>query len=86
MIYLHAGSDRMILKKNIIGIFDLDNCSTSQRTREFLKKTEKKKKMIAINEELPVSFLVDIQGKVFLSPISSASLKKRWESKNSMNE
>ncbi len=81
MIYLHAGSDKMIHKKKILGIFDLDHCSTSHRTREFLKKTEKKEKMIAISDELPVSFLVDIDGNVFLSPISSLSLKKRWESK-----
>ena len=40
-MYLSIGNDMVVRDKSIIGIFDLDNTSTSKRTREFLEKCEK---------------------------------------------
>ena len=40
-MYLSIGSDMAVREKSIIGIFDMDNTSTSRRTREFLSKAEK---------------------------------------------
>ena len=37
MAYLHIGMNVMLEDRRIIGIFDLDNTSTSRRTREFLQ-------------------------------------------------
>ena len=39
-MYLNIGNDMAVREKSIIGIFDLDNTSTSQRTRRFLEKAE----------------------------------------------
>ena len=36
-MYLSIGNDMAVRDKSIIGIFDLDNPSTSKRTREFLE-------------------------------------------------
>ena len=41
-MYLHIGEGKVVSKKNIIGIFDLENTSTSKKTREFLRINEKK--------------------------------------------
>ena len=79
MRYLHLGSDQLIPKEDVIGIFDLDNCSTSVRTREFLRKTEKKGKMKTISTDLPTSFVLHRNGDVYLSPISPAALNRRME-------
>ena len=40
-MYIHIGSGKVIRKKNIVGIFDLDTASHEKDTREFLKKAEK---------------------------------------------
>ena len=39
-MYLSIGNDMAVRDSSIIGIFDLDNTSTSRRTREFLAKSE----------------------------------------------
>ena len=36
-MYLSIGNDMAVRDRSIIGIFDLDNTSTSKRTREFLE-------------------------------------------------
>ena len=40
-MYLSIGNDLAVRESSIIGIFDLDNTSTSKRTRDFLTKAEK---------------------------------------------
>ena len=40
-MYLSIGNDMAVRDRSIIGIFDMDNTSTSKRTREFLAKAEK---------------------------------------------
>ena len=39
-MYLSIGNDMAVWDKSIIGIFDMDNTSTSKRTREFLARAE----------------------------------------------
>ena len=36
-MYLNIGNDMAVRERSIIGIFDLDNTSTSKRTRQFLE-------------------------------------------------
>ena len=57
-MYLHLGSDVVILKKSIIGIFDLDNATMSYKTREYLSYAEKQGKVINVSQELPKSFVI----------------------------
>ena len=40
-MYLNIGGDMAVRDRSIVGIFDLDNTSTSKRTREFLETAEK---------------------------------------------
>ena len=42
-MYLHAGNNKIIRTKSIIGIFDMDNATLGADTRAFLKKKEPKK-------------------------------------------
>ena len=83
-MYLHIGSDCMIHSDDIIAIFDFENTTTSKITREFLSEKERENFIINVSEEdLPKSFIVtDYIGntRIFISPISSATLLKRLES------
>ena len=45
-MYLHLGNDAIVRKTEIIGVFDLDNTTQSARTREFLERAEKAKKVV----------------------------------------
>ena len=79
-MYLHLGQDTIVKKTDVIGIYDLDNCSSSHITRDFLAKAERAGQIVGVAEELPKSFvIVNIDGgtKVYLSQLSTATLQKR---------
>ena len=40
-MYLHLGNNVVVTQDSILGIFDLDNCSQSHLTREYLAKAER---------------------------------------------
>ena len=78
-MYLNIGNDMAVREKSIIGIFDLDNTSTSKRTRTFLEAAEKEGQVVPC-DELPKSFVLTQEygmDRVYLSALSSATLEKR---------
>ena len=78
-MYLSIGNDMAVREKSIIGIFDLDNTSTSKRTREFLEAAEKEGEVVPC-DDLPKSFVLTSEygfHKVWLTALSSATLEKR---------
>ena len=56
-MYLNIGNDMAVRESAIIGIFDMDNTSTSKRTRDFLAKAEKEGQVIPC-DDLPKSFVL----------------------------
>ena len=81
-MFLHLGQSTVILKENIVGIFDIDTTTISSLTREFLSEAQKDDRIINVSEELPRSFIVDGDKKVYISQLSPAVLEKRAEEKN----
>lgn len=78
-MYLSIGNDMAVREKSVIGIFDLDNTSTSKRTREFLSNAEAEGQVIPC-DDLPKSFVVTAEygmDRVYLTSLSSATLEKR---------
>ncbi len=79
---IHLGSTTVVFHRDIVGIFDLDYCSTGKRTREYLAKAQRSGQIVNVSEELPKSFIVCNEGGktvVYISPISTATLRKRAE-------
>lgn len=79
-MYLHLGQDTLVKKKDIVGIFDMENTTVSKRTLNFLKISEKKKQVINVSYEMPKTFIVCAtkkERKVYISQISSSTLLKR---------
>ena len=58
MGYLHIGMNVMVDPRRVIGIFDLDNTSTSKLTRRFLDGAEKEGVVQSACEDIPRSFVV----------------------------
>ena len=78
-MYLHLGYKTIINSDEIIGIFDLDTATVSKRTRDFLNKNEKKNNIVIVSDEIPLSFVVCNDEKIYFSPVSSTTLHKRTE-------
>ena len=85
-MYLHLGQSVVVADQDVIGIFDLDNSSYSRLTRDFLERAEKEGRVVSVTDDLPKSFALcrDRHGNttVYLSQLSSATLKGRMESRN----
>ena len=78
-MYLSIGNDMAVRESSIIGIFDMDNTSTSRRTREFLNRAEREGQVIPC-DDLPKSFVVTAEyglSKVHLTALSSYTLERR---------
>ena len=82
-MYIHAGNNRMIRTKSIIGVFDMDTATMAGTTRDFLRAAEREGRLVNIREDIPKSFVVCCErGKktVYLSQMASATLLRRAES------
>ena len=78
-MYLSIGNDMAVREKSIIGIFDMDNTSTSKRTREFLSKAEQNGEVVPC-DDLPKSFVLTAEyglARIYLTALSAATLEKR---------
>ena len=78
-MYLSIGNDMAVRDSSIIGIFDMDNTSTSKRTRAFLEEAEKQGQVVPC-DDLPKSFLLTAEygfSRVYLTALSTQTLEKR---------
>lgn len=78
-MYLSIGNDMAVRESSVIGIFDMDNTSTSKRTRLFLEKAEKEGQVVPC-DDLPKSFVLTTEygmNRVYLTSLSSYTLEKR---------
>lgn len=76
-MYLHAGNNKNIRIKDIIGIFDADTATVESITRKYLSSAEKRELVISAKDEIPKSFvLYKENGKYMIcfSQLSTTSL------------
>ena len=80
-MYLHLGNDFIVNEKDIIGIFDIENSSVSQITKQFLNFASKNARVVNCTYEMPKSFIVCSDKKsgetVYISQIAASSLHRR---------
>ena len=80
-MYLSIGNDMAVRESSLIGIFDLDNTTTSRRTREFLEAAEKEGQVVPC-DELPKAFLITAEyglPRVYLTALNSRTLDRRLQ-------
>ena len=78
-MYLSIGNDMAVREGSILGIFDLDNTTTSKRTREFLNRAEQEGQVVPC-DELPKAFVLTAEyglTQVHLTSLSAYTLEKR---------
>ena len=78
-MYLSIGNDMAVRDSSVIGIFDMDNTTTSKRPREVLEKNEHLGQVVPC-DDLPKSFVLTAEygfDRVYLTSLTSATLEKR---------
>ena len=78
-MYINIGNDMAVRESALIGIFDIDNTTTSKKTREFLKNAQEEG-MVVPCDDLPKSFILTSEypmNRVYESTLSSYTLEKR---------
>lgn len=75
--YLRTGGDTVLRSDRIIGIFDMDNTTTSKHTIAFLNHAEQQGAVKNIASDIPASFIVTDDGVYFAQP-APRTLKGRF--------
>ena len=79
-MYVHLGNDVVIISENNIEMFDIDVCTVTKKTRDFLAAAQKNGEVVNVSYELPKSFVVcreDGKTKVYISQLSTKTLSRR---------
>ena len=82
-MFIHIGHDTVIIDKEIIGIFDMENTTVMKKTLDYLGNAEKCSQVKNVAPyELPKSFIEceEPDGKaIYISPVSVGTILKRIE-------
>lgn len=77
---MHLGGDTVIDAENIVAMFDIDACTVSKKTRDFLAAAQKNGEVVNVSFELPRSFVVCRENgrtTVYISQLSTKTLNRR---------
>lgn len=78
-MYLFLGGDISVKSDEIIGIFDIEECSVSKITAEYLNLCQKSGKIINVSQDMPKSFTVT-ERNTYISNVSNNTICKRNKS------
>lgn len=79
----------MITTDSIAAMFDIDACTVSKKTRDFLAAAQKNGEVVNVSYELPRSFVVCCGGgktTVYISQLSTKTLSRRLATAGVPNE
>ena len=79
-MYLQLGQDTVIETESIVAMFDIDACTVSKKTRDFLAAAQKNGEVINVSFELPRSFIIcrkNGRNTVYISQLSTKTLSNR---------
>ncbi len=75
-MFIHIGDDHVIQSKDVIGIIDYSLVNSSTINEEMLGQLKAKKQIVVSDEELTKAIVITAD-KVYYSPLSVLTLKKR---------
>ncbi len=81
-MYIHIGNNAVLKKKKIIGIFDMDTSTRAPETRTYLRRAEREGRSVNIKFEIPKSFVVTEDNRVYMTQLSPSSLGGRLKVNN----
>lgn len=75
-MFLFLGGDVIVPKKDVIGIFDIEECSVSRMTADYLNFCQKKGQVVYVSQDMPKSFVVCTE-KTYISNVSNDTINRR---------
>ena len=82
-MYVDIGTDFLVKSSDIIGIFDLDNTTTTTGyTNNFLNEKQKQGKVVYLVKDLPKSFVLTQDGTVYVVELASQIIRKIYSFPN----
>ena len=79
-MFLYLGGDTTVKSNDFIGIFDIEECSVSRMTADYLNACQKKGIVVNVSEEMPKTFVV-CADKTYITNVSNQTINKRGKSK-----
>ena len=76
IMFLHLGGEITVKSDDVIGIFDIEECSVSRTTAEFLNFCQKKGIVVNVSEDMPKSFIVT-EKNTYISNVSNRTIADR---------
>ncbi len=84
-MFIHLGGDTLINSKRIVAILNADSVLGANSSKEFLK-TAQEEGFIANHDQKEYKSIVITDKNIYLSPISTLTLKKRANFVDSLSE
>ncbi len=79
-MYMHLGLGVIVREEDVVGIFDLDNTTSSAATKDFLRRAQEEDRVEEVCYDLPRSFVVCTGGpveRVYLAQAAPSTLLRR---------
>ncbi len=75
-MFLHLGGDFTVNSSDVVGVFDIEKCSVSRITANFLNSSQKSGKIVNVSDDMPKSFVVT-SNKTYISNVSPMTINRR---------
>lgn len=75
-MFLFLGGEVTVRADDVIGVFDIEECSVSRTTADFLNSCQKKSLVVNVSEDIPKSFIVATDH-TYISNVSHSTICKR---------
>ncbi|MCX4355515.1 MAG: DUF370 domain-containing protein [Oscillospiraceae bacterium] len=75
-MFLFLGGEVSVRSDDIVGIFDIEECSVSRMTADYLNACQRSGRIVNVSEDMPKSFVVTVD-KTYISNVSHSTIVKR---------
>ena len=75
-MFLFIGGEKTIKSSDVVGIFNIEECSVSRITADYLAACQKSGRIGTLTPDLPKSFVVT-PDKTYISNVSNDTIRKR---------
>lgn len=78
--FLHLEGGETLIAEDVVGIFDMDQATVAEGTREFLTEKQKRMQVVSLASDLPRSVVLVREAygdRVYISGLSTETIAKR---------
>lgn len=75
-MFLFLGGEVSVRSRDVVGVFDIEECSVSRITVDYLNACQKNGRIVNVSEDMPKSFIV-CSDRTYISNVSHSTVVKR---------